>query len=385
MKSNVFNLLFLILLIQCLLFVFKCSPINYDVFEPNVSVKRGVEIIEDNATQGKIHYSLPNEVFYSSENYNLLIPISLVYYGDYIKSDYEYISSKLKYKPKTIGICGHFVPKNKTPKYTIIATYGALDTYTCSETSIKFFRKFVNYSNYILGPELAENSQIIVIDWFRLVMAYQSMEHKFKREIDWIKMIVRYYTSTPKHKDVIVPAISTAALINKLARIGVIPSMSNTGLYGLCVGGLNAALSTLLLNSDLNIVTINGPPLFIPKKLDKLLRDKVRSGIGTKYFVIFGKTDRVFNHRRHGKSLAKFISKYANNVDYLKVQDNHAGVTSTHVFTCIGVIATSLIRKTYSIILFKKEKYAEIPKKFSPNAWKRYVMYDPKAKQKLNV
>ncbi|KAK6589900.1 hypothetical protein RS030_192972 [Cryptosporidium xiaoi] len=380
MKSNALNLSILFQLFLCFLFTCKFSSGSTEIKKLNPN--RGVEIIKNGKAQGNNHYFLPNESFYSSEYYNLRIPINLVYYGDYIEDDYKYLSDKLKYKPRTLGICGHFVPRNKTPKYTIIATYGALDTYSCSETAIKFFRKFINYTNYILGPELAENSQIIVIDWFRLVMTYQSMKPGFKRETNWMKMIIRYYTSTPRHRDVIVPAISTAAFINKLLRVGVIPSMANTGLYGLCVGGLNAAIATLLISSDINIVTINGPPLFIPDKLDKILKDKVRSEIKTKYFVIFGKTDRIFNHRRHGRSLVKFISKYANNVDYLKVNENHNGVISTHVFTCIGVIATSLIRKTYSIILFNKEKYVEIPKKFCRNDWKRYVMYDSRANKR---
>ncbi|KAH8584225.1 uncharacterized protein ELE39_001728 [Cryptosporidium sp. chipmunk genotype I] len=318
----------------------------------------------------------PNEIFYSTSDYTLNIDVKLAFYGDYITSDFDYIKVKAKYGPRLVNTCGHFVHKSSTPKYTIIVSLGGLSTHMCSEESVKFFRKYVNYIASIYGMDMVNSTQFIFLNWFYLVYRDSSVLY-------FSKKIVKYWISKPKKKDIIIPAVSSAAFINKLLRIGVIPSLSDTGAYGLCIGTLNIALASLLIKEDMKVVVLNAPAFFGENYLRGIVEDSLNRVTTTKYFVICGKRDRTFHYKRHGKKLSNFIYNYSNYVRYIKLDADHAELINTYIYTSIRMIATVLLNKEYTITYIKTEDYNKIPKSFSQVRWFRYVMYNLKANEHL--
>ncbi|KAJ1608919.1 putative signal peptide-containing protein [Cryptosporidium canis] len=315
---------------------------------------------------------LPGEVYYSTDDYTLNIGIKLAFYGDYIASDFDYINVKPKYGPRFINTCGHFVHRSVTPKYTVLVSLGGLSSHECSNESIKFFRKFVNYVSSIYGTEMVNETQFIFINWFYLVY-YEGSDRTFYTKI------VKYWVSNPSKRDVIVPAVSTAAFINKLHRVGVIPSMSNTGAYGLCIGALNLALASLLVKEDMKIVILNAPAFFKRNYLRMVVDSSLNRLLTTKYCLFCGKDDRYFHYKRHCKNLSKFIGNYSSHVRYIKLDADHAELMYSYVYTGIQIIATALLNKEYSITYIRTKDYDKIPKSFSHRHWFRYVMYNSKA------
>lgn len=312
---------------------------------------------------------LPNEVFYSTSGYTLNISVKLAFYGDYIASDFDYIRVKPKYGPKLINTCGHFVHKTITPRYTILVSFGGLSSFMCSKESVKFFRKFVNYISSIYGTEMVNASQFIFINWFSLV-------YRNENSCNFYKIVIKYWSSTPRKEDVIVPAVSTAAFINKLHRMGVIPSLSDTGAYGLCIGSLNIALASLLLKDDIKVVVLNAPTLFKEDYIKEIVDNSLNRELTTKYFLLCGVNDRLFHYKRHGRKLSKFIYNYSSHVKYIKLNADHRDLVINYMYTGILIIASTLLNKGYSIRYIKTEDYVKIPKKFSPRHWFRYLMHD---------
>ncbi|KAK9173045.1 hypothetical protein CmeUKMEL1_10055 [Cryptosporidium meleagridis] len=318
----------------------------------------------------------PNEPFYSSSDYTLNIKVKLAFYGDYINSDYEYIKVKAKYGPRIINTCGHFIHKSIPPKYTIIVSLGGLNTYTCSEESLKFFRKYVNYISSIYGLEIVNSTQFIFLNWFYLV-------YNGSNDFYFSNKMVRYWISKPKKKDIIIPAVSSAAFINKLFRIGVIPSLSDTGAYGLCIGTLNIALASLLIKENMKVVVLNAPSFFWKNYLEDVVDDSLIEKKTTQYFILSGKNDRIFHYKRHGKKLSSFLSNYSDHVKYFKLNADHAELIITYIYTSIRMIATVLLDKKCSITYIKTKDYNKIPKSFSQSHWFRYVMYQLKENEHL--
>ncbi|OII72130.1 uncharacterized protein cubi_01463 [Cryptosporidium ubiquitum] len=318
----------------------------------------------------------PNEIFYSTTDYVLKIGVKLAFYGDYISSDFNYISVKEKYGPRLINICGHFVHKNVTPKYTILVSLGGLSSHMCSQESVKFFRKFVNYVSSIYGLEMVNESQFIFLNWFNLVYNDSST-------LVFTNKMIKYFFRNPNKKDVIVPAVSSAAFINKLLRIGVIPSLSNTGAYGLCIGALNIAIASLLIKEDIKVVVLNAPSFFKKDYLEGVVSNTLKRILTTKYFLLCGKRDRLFHYKRHGKGLSKFLLNYSDYVRYIKLDADHEELINNYIYTGIRIIATALLNKEYTISYITTKEYSKIPKSFSETQWFRYVMYSPKKDERL--
>ncbi|KAF7459239.1 Alpha/Beta hydrolase fold containing protein [Cryptosporidium felis] len=341
----------------------EISPVKEEKsrpFEPNVSVKN--------------HYRnyIPGEVFYSTSKDRIKTSVKLVFYGDYISSDYNYINIGPKYGPRVIGTCGHFVHKSIPPKYTILVSFGGLDSYYCSLESVKFFVKFVNYISSIYGLEFVNQTQFIFIDWFGLI---------FNDDGQYIfsSKMVRYWMNSPSKFDVVTPAVSSTAFINKLLRVGIIPSMLDAAAYGICVGATNTLLTSLLLKSDIKVVVLNGSAFLGRKSIKKIVNNTLKRAVSTKYFVLGGTNDSLFNHKRHSKRLSEFISKYADFVRYIKLDADHYEMITDHFYTSIKILASILLGKEYTISHFENKHYREVPKVFSRNNWYRYVMYEPKS------
>ncbi|EAK87810.1 hypothetical protein [Cryptosporidium parvum Iowa II] len=318
----------------------------------------------------------PNEPFYSTSDYTLDIKVKLAFYGDYINSDFENIKVKAKHGPRIINTCGHFVHKSLPPKYTIIVSLGGLSTHACSEESLKFFRKYINYISSIYGLEIVNSTQFIFLNWFYLV-------YHGSNDLYFSKKMVRYWISKPKKKDIIIPAVSSAAFINKLFRIGVIPSLSDTGAYGLCIGTLNIALASLLIKENMKVVVLNAPSFFWKNYLEDVLDDSLIGKKTTKYFILSGKSDRIFHYKRHGRKLSNFLSNYSDYVRYFKLDADHAELIITYIYTSMRMIATVLLDKKCSITYIKTKDYNKIPKSFSQSHWFRYVMYQLKESEHL--
>lgn len=318
----------------------------------------------------------PNEIFYSTTDYVLNIGVKLAFYGDYINSDFDYIKVKPKYGPRLMNTCGHFVHKSTTPKYTIIVSLGGLSSHMCSQESVKFFRKFVNYASSIHGQEMVNESQFIFLNWFNLVYNDSST-------LVFTNKMIKYFFKNPNKRDIIIPAVSSAALINKLLRIGVISSLSNTGAYGLCIGTLNIAIASLLIKGDMKVVVLNAPSFFKKDYLETVLNNTLNRVLTTKYFLLCGKRDRFFHYKRHGKKFSEFISNYSDYVRYIKLDADHGELINNYIYTGIRIIAAVLLNKEYTISFITTKEYNKIPKSFSESQWVRYAMYSPSKDQRL--
>lgn len=324
-------------------------------------------ILSEQSNNNTMYY-LPDEIFYSTSGYNLNISVKLAFYGDYIASDFDYIKINPKHKPRLIGTCGHFVHKAVVPKYTILVSLGGLGSYLCSKESVKFFRKFVNYISYVYGQHVVNASQFIFLNWFSLL-------HGIDSDYNFSKKLTRYWLSTPKEKDVVIPAVSTAAFINKLFRIGVIPSMSDTGAYGLCIGSFNIAFASLLLKTDMKVVVLNAPAFFKKETLKNIVDNSLNRVLTTRYFLLCGDGDRYFNHKRHGHRFSKFLANYSSYVRYIQLKADHSDLIINYVYTAIHILTSVLLTNTYAIKYIKNKDYKAIPKTFSQHQWFRYSPY----------
>ncbi|KAL7067255.1 hypothetical protein ACR3K2_23560 [Cryptosporidium serpentis] len=276
------------------------------------------------------------------------IPNRNVDYRYHLPTDYNYLMKSKRFEPMALTACIHYKLASRTPKYTLIMFMGAVDRYNCQTWSQGLFVKYLNHISSYYGTEVAENTQVIVPDWYgTYTRKISNSEENLRLGALWFLQPTKDYLFTP--------VLSSVAYINKLYRIGEIPSLDNTGIYGVCIGGTIALITSLSLKYPVKAVAINGSPFMKYNYIRKYFLQK--SVIHqTKVLIIHGYKDIVFNSM-HSYRLSKFLTRHG--IQNYRVLNKYGHMSNLryYCYTAFKFIVSVLLNKDYKYDLIATPKY----------------------------
>ncbi|EEA06058.1 uncharacterized protein CMU_018150 [Cryptosporidium muris RN66] len=276
------------------------------------------------------------------------IPNQSVYYRYHIPTDYNYLMKSKRFEPIILTSCIHYKLASRTPKYTLIFFMGAVDRCYCQIFSQGLFVKYLNHISSYYGTEVAEDTQIIVPDWYGAYTSKMSnSEEALRLGALWFLQPTKDYLFTP--------VLSSVAYINRLYRIGEIPSLDNTGIYGICIGGTIALITSLSLKYPVKAVAINNSPFM---KYNYIRKNFLQKSVihQTKVLIIHGYKNIIFNIM-HSYRLSKFLTKHGIQNYRVLNKFGHLDNLRYYCFIAFRFLISVILNKDYKYDLAVTPKY----------------------------